>query len=104
MAQCVYEADHDTGDWRVAVSRWKPSIFMPRAVSRITLEITDVRVERLQQISDADSLAEGCSTADMKDGDSLASVYARFWESINGAGSWATNPWVWVVSFRKVQP
>jgi hypothetical protein len=83
---------------------WRPSIFMPRWASRITLEITDVWVERLQQISDADSLAEGCSAADMKHGDSLASVYARLWESINGAGSWAANPWVWVVSFRRVEP
>jgi hypothetical protein len=82
---------------------WRPSIFMPRWASRITLEITDVRVERLQQISDADSLAEGCSAADMNHGDSLASVYARLWESVNGAGSWATNPWVWVVSFRRVE-
>jgi hypothetical protein len=104
IAQCVYEAEHNTGDWRVAVSRWKPSIFMPRAASRITLEINDVRVERLQQISDVDSLTEGCSAFDMKHGDSLTSVYARLWETINGAGSWAVNPWVWVVSFRVIKP
>jgi hypothetical protein len=54
---------------------------------RITLEITDVGVERLQQISEADALAEGCSSADMRSGDSMASVYARLWQSIHGAGS-----------------
>jgi hypothetical protein len=74
---------------------WRPSIFMPRWASRITLEITGVRVERLQQISDADALAEGCS---------LASVYARLWESIHGPGSWDANPWVWVVEFRWLPP
>jgi hypothetical protein len=80
----------------------RPSIFMPRWASRITLEITGVRVERLQQISDADALAEGCSTADMRNGDSLASVYTRLWESIHGPGSWDANPWAWVVEFRKL--
>ena len=82
--------------------RWRPSIFMPRWASRITLEITGVRVERLQQISDADALAEGCSAADMRSGDSWASVYARLWGSIHGPGSWDANPWVWVVEFRRL--
>ena len=80
----------------------RPSIFLPRRGSRITLEITDVRVERLQQISDADALAEGCSTVDMRSGDSLASVYARLWQSIHGPDSWNANPWVWVMEFRRV--
>ena len=83
---------------------WKPSIHMPRIASRILLEVTDVRVERLQDISDADALAEGCSHKDMRHGDRLASVFARLWESINGAGSWGANPWVWVVEFRRIQP
>lgn len=85
-------------------SAWHPSIHMPRAASRITLEITGVRVERLQAISDPDALAEGCSTRDMRHGDRLASVYERLWESINGAGSWATNPWVWVIEFKRMMP
>jgi hypothetical protein len=83
---------------------WKPSIHMPRRASRILLEIVSVRVERLQDISDADAQAEGCSTKDMRHGDRLASVYARLWESINGAGSWDANPWVWVVEFKQVAP
>ncbi len=81
-----------------------PSIHLHRRYSRILLEITDVRVERLQDISDADALAEGCSHKDMRHGDRLASVFARLWESINGAGSWGANPWVWVVEFRRIQP
>lgn len=82
----------------------KPSIHMPRWASRITLEITDVRVERLQDISDYDAMAEGCSIVDMQHGDRLASVFARLWESINGPGSWDANPWVWVIEFKRVKP
>jgi hypothetical protein len=81
----------------------RQSIFMPRWASRILLEVTDVRVERLNAISDADALAEGCLTDSMLSGDCLASVYARLWESINGEGSWEANPWVWVIGFRRVQ-
>ena len=81
----------------------RPSIHMPRWASRITLEVVSVRVERLQDISDPDAMAEGCSTRDMRHGDRLASVYARLWESINGAGSWDANPWVWVVQFQSAE-
>ena len=82
----------------------RPSIFMPRWASRILLEITAVRVERLNAISDADALAVGCSSDSMLSGDCLASVYARLWESINGHGSWDANPWVWVIEFRRLLP
>jgi hypothetical protein len=96
--------------------KWIPSIHMLRAASRITLEITDVRVERLQAISDADAAAEGCPcyvcgrTMDGTSEDdchcfhrkAAASDYRDLWESINGAGSWDANPWVWAVSFRRI--
>jgi hypothetical protein len=95
------ELEIGTGDPGV---KWRPSIFMPRWASRITLEITAIRVERLQSISEADALAEGCSADDMKHGDSLSGVYARLWQSIHGPGSWSANHWVWVVEFRRVQP
>lgn len=89
---------------------WKrPAIFMPRAASRITLEITSVRVERLQDISDADAIAEGIE----RDGKwwrgywpsgcgvALPTIsYRSLWESINGSGSWEANPFVWVVEFK----
>lgn len=94
--------------------RWQPAIHMPRWASRITLEITGVRVERLQAISEADAIAEGVeqvSTGQYRDYlntdiplflDSPKASYASLWESINGAGSWDANPWVWVVSFSRV--
>lgn len=83
---------------------WKPSIFMPRWASRITLEITGVRVERLQDITDADALAEGACHHDprAKDG-CYRSAFEGLWESINGAASWDANPFVWVVEFRRAK-
>jgi hypothetical protein len=90
----------------------RPSIFMPRWASRITLENTSVRVERLQDISEADAIAEGVEKLshgfldysrklDAQLGDARAS-YFTLWESINGEGSWALNPWVWVIEFKRV--
>jgi hypothetical protein len=74
--------------------RWIPSIHMPRWASRITLEVTGVRVERLMDISEDDARAEGVEA-----GPCYCIPYRRLWEQINGAGSWSANPWVWVVSF-----
>ncbi|HBR1383114.1 morphogenetic protein [Klebsiella quasipneumoniae] len=83
--------------------KWTPSLHMPRWASRILLEITGVRVERLKSISDRDALREGCSTADMKSGDCVADVFARLWASIYGSDSWNANPWVWVIEFKRVE-
>jgi hypothetical protein len=82
--------------------RIRPSIFMPRWASRITLEVVDVRVERLQDISEADAWAEGCLgyDDDVTGGQSGYGEYAQLWESINGKGSWDANPWVWVIEFK----
>ncbi len=98
----VYRSDHDAGESRGA--GWKPSIHMPRALSRITLEITGVRVERLWQISEADARAEGAAPSDYERGfDNWGGVlYRKLWEQINGPGSWDANPWVWVVEFKRV--
>ena len=93
-----YRADKD---WDGAM--WSPSIHMPRLASRITLEITDVRVERLQDVSPEDAIAEGITLGDCKRNNcGSVSCYRMLWESINGAGSWAANPWVWVVEFKRV--
>ena len=107
---------------------WKPSIHMPRWASRITLEITGVRVERLQDISEDDALSEGLASVSkygslfkhgIPDFDGLPgndnvgwswvewdsnpiSAYKKLWESINGKGSWEENQWVWVITFRRV--
>lgn len=79
-------------------SRWRPSIHMPRWASRILLEVTAVRVEQLQDISHSDAMAEGMAW------DDAVYDYSRLWEQINGAASWAANPLVWVMEFRRVQP
>ncbi|WP_448645360.1 hypothetical protein [Pseudomonas mediterranea] len=92
--------------------RWRPSIHMPRWASRILLEITAVRVERLQDISRADIRAEGLQCPPELASDDVSPNYRdwypaawrELWESINGADSWTTNPWVWVVEFKRVTP
>ena len=103
--------DSGEGDW-VKVSgecvpvdnpHWKPSIFMPRWASRITLELTAVRVERVQDIGEDDAIAEGIERDAMC---GPLSWYQTLWDSINakrGFG-WAVNPWVWVIEFRKITP
>nr|DAF23431.1 MAG TPA: ASCH domain protein [Caudoviricetes sp.] len=93
---------------------WKPSIHMPRWASRITLEITGVRVERLNDISEEDAKAEGVKPAgdmlpDYPDtfltpkGDFATAkvAFQRLWQSIYGEESWAVNPWVWVIEFKR---
>ncbi|HHI5242175.1 TPA: hypothetical protein ACP331_000725 [Pseudomonas aeruginosa] len=100
-------------------SAWKPSIHMPRAISRILLEITAVRVERLHDLSEDQAEAEGtqgcvpyCQSPYDSDGapacDCMILTYKEsfqaLWSSINGAASWAANPWVWAVEFKRVTP
>ncbi|RPY68041.1 hypothetical protein IPC665_24780 [Pseudomonas aeruginosa] len=95
--------------------KWKPSIHMRRHSSRILLEITAVRVERLQDISEEQALAEGVrgepcdhtrqACADIGCwGDTAKGAFGFLWESLKGEGSWAANPWVWVVEFKRVTP
>lgn len=92
--------------------KWRPSIYMPRRFSRIDLEITSVRVERLQDISAEDANAEGAQEwiESHNQGDRYhhngnlqaypVTAFSRLWETINGAGSWDANPWIWVVEFK----
>ncbi|MDX4250090.1 hypothetical protein SGU18_09105, partial [Klebsiella pneumoniae] len=95
---------------------WRPSIHMPRWASRILLEITDVRVERLNAISEEDATAEGVPPAGSllpdypgtfltpKGDFATAKVaFQRLWESIYGEESWKANGWVWVISFKRVE-
>lgn len=102
--EVLYRADQeytleDRGDLP-----WKPSIFMPRWASRIQLEIVSVRVERLNDISVDDAISEGCTSAFEKgDARGARAEFAELWESINGAGSWEQNPWVWVIEFKRIQ-
>lgn len=114
--EAVWAGDDDGGGDDRSV--WKPSIHMPRAASRILLEITDVRVERLQDISDEQAQAEGvrlytdhAELGDWYHVDGIETYSADprksfelLWSSINGIDSWNTNPWVWVVEFKRVTP
>jgi hypothetical protein len=126
---CAYAADGGPAPEFVDAEdnlqqRWRPSIHMPRWASRITLEVTGVRVERLQGISEVDAMAEGVVECPIPaddegprrigymvgpdDGKSGLTVTAReayrgLWESINGPESWEASPWVWVVEFKRVE-
>lgn len=91
---------------------WRPSIHMPRWASRITLEITDVRIERLQDISEADAAAEGARAIECDHvrhsceeigcfGDTHKAAFRGIWESTGG--DWNANPWVWVIEFKKLE-
>ena len=109
-------------DW---MGKTRVSIHMPRAASRITLEIVSVRVERLQDISEEDAIAEGVYCENVivssyyghhevgeylyffhggpdEGFESAVDAYAALWDSINGEGSWEKNPWVWVIEFRRI--
>ncbi|MHB5484822.1 hypothetical protein ACYB82_21830 [Klebsiella pneumoniae] len=115
----TYRADHDwIDDMRketVCIAKWVPSIHMPRWASRILLEITDVRVERLNAISEEDARAEGiidggclncgepepCGCANPEP--DATDAFAYLWQSIYGQESWNANPWVWVIEFERVE-
>lgn len=112
----AYKADNDPDDKN---TKWLPSIFMPKAACRTFLEITNIRVERLNDISEEDSIAEG--VVDYQDGTfknyfkqkgftdddgveclSDKASFISLWSSINGIDSWQANPFVWVVEFKRI--
>lgn len=105
------DGNPEYGDW----TKPRPGMFMPRWACRLVLEITEVRVQRLQSISEQDAQAEGIErVGDANWMDYLDHPFNDFtlprrsfqslWASINGADSWAANPWVWAVSFKAVTP
>lgn len=95
----VYYAEDNRTDYG---GPWKPSIHMPRAASRITLEITAVRVERLCGITISNAIREGYDGSLDDHIDPSIKWFSALWESINGPGSWAQNLWVWVIEFKRV--
>jgi hypothetical protein len=111
-------SEQDHADFKQWGFKRRPSIHMPRWASRIKLEIVSVRVERLQDISEADCIAEGIQRG--RDGmwngaphavkgtprafHTAIGAYDDLWTQINGPGSWTANPWVWVVEFKRVTP
>lgn len=84
--------------------KWVPSIFMPRWASRIMLEVTDIRAERLHEITEDDVRAEGVFPYMIADASppTMTGQFRLLWEQINGTGSWDVNPWVWVISFKRI--
>lgn len=107
----LFKATGDSGE-----SKWKPSIHMPRSAARIILEVTDVRVERLNDISEQDAINEGCKAREgckwhtfeeaergipMHDHTAKDDFWAK-WESTYGEQSWQSNPWVWVIEFKVI--
>jgi len=98
-----YEAQDEVPFHPTAFGRLRPSMFMPRWASRITLEVTGVRVERLQAISASDAISEGIPRGGPENPDGIEQrEYRALWEQINGPGSWEANPWIWVVEFRRL--
>lgn len=120
--EVIYRANiHEEISTDVGI-KWRPSIHMPRWASRIQLEITDIRVERLSDISEEDAKAEGVKYDFLNSGppkhgrfncegeykpafgefDPYRFEFSLLWEAINGKGSWAENPWVWVIIFKRI--
>lgn len=113
----IYRASSGDRPYEAEQPVWRPAIHMPRWASRITLGITSVRVERLQDISEADAQAEGATPIpDHCDHVRLACAdigcsgpqphrlgFRAIWQDINGPTSWDANPWVWVVEFERVK-
>lgn len=96
----IYAADFSDADQ----FKWKPSIHMPRTACRIVLEIINIRIERLHDISDADALAEGVDRTNTSISGYAAARFKTLWQSINGTESWEENPFVWVIEFKRVKP
>ena len=114
ITDVAYRADETEGEWEnlkhdAGLGFWKmrPSIHMPRWASRLTLTVTDVRVQRLQDISEADAMAEGVDAVTMDDVPRQAAMsrrsdFAALWNSLHGPEAWDANPWVAAYTFRPV--
>lgn len=105
----IYKADghHSKGTTGVRLQyspewvKWKPSLFMPKDACRIFLKVTDVKVERLQDITEAEAKAEGVQVADCCH--AYYHGFSLLWQKINGKESWEANPWAWCISFEKIE-
>lgn len=106
LRSVIYRADGEFVSSSGERHDWRPSIFMPRWASRLTLDVVAVRLERLHEISPEDCLAEGLEDPDGRYGwhpETAVNWYRKLWEKLHGTGSWETNPWVWVVEFRPLE-
>lgn len=106
VALCYYRARKQVSPAEVTRGKWRPSIFMPRWASRITLEITGLRVERLQEISQDDAKSEGLLpqlSRNQSGWRTLIDDFAELWDSMNAkrGSPWESNPWVWVIGLKR---
>lgn len=95
--------NYKAGKYGLLGQKWKPSIFMPREACRLFLKITDIKAERLQDISRGDCMGEGCPFPNIAKTTDPQKWFSELWQSINGEQSWKDNPWVWVISFEKTE-
>ena len=116
VAHRAHGAVHSCARWpcdvaadRTTDNKWRPSLHMPRCYSRITLEITDIRVERVQDIDWWDAIAEGVKDPrsikihlDRSHPRNPVNLFAQLWDDTNGKGAWDRNDWCWVVEFKRV--
>lgn len=106
---CAYRAETDADGERIRADygyQWKTPLFMPRWASRLTLEVTEVRVERLQSISGADAIAEIGCVGTGPNNHRHVDQYRRAWDSLNARRGfpWSSDPWVWCVTFQNLSP
>ena len=94
----IYKADEDAF---IGEHKWKPSLFMPKEAARIWLEVTKVRCEILQEISNEDCVSEGIPASDLQ-GEEYRQ-FVNLWESINGKDSWLNNPFVFIYEFKRIE-
>jgi hypothetical protein len=83
--------------------KWKPSLFMPKAACRIFLKITNLKVEKLQDVSRGDCMSEGCPFPNIAKETNPVGWFKNLWQSLNGEQSWNDNPWVWVIEFERIE-
>ena len=98
---CIYRADFKDGTDSVAIggTGWRSPVTMPRWASRLTLIVTDVRVQRVQDINRGDAMGEGCPFPNMAAGPDPREWFRAIWNSIHGPDAWAANPWVAALTF-----
>jgi hypothetical protein len=110
LSECVGARDiqfaASSDEAALAIFKWRSPIHMPRWAARITLQIVAVRIERLQAISEADAIAEGCPPVSLHSLDCASTPpsehFRNLWREIHGPGTWDANPWVWVIEFKRV--
>jgi hypothetical protein len=100
----IYRANYDAGTFNYDLKGWRPSIFMPRAASRLLLEVVSVKVERVGDITVEDCKAEGMHLEPGRDTEHLKTDFRTLWDTINAKRGypWKMNPWVWVVAFKRI--